>query len=159
MLNLRHMLSSSKANQSRMGMPMLKNPKAKKMMEEALELARKALKVEEEEDKQRCTFCQLDVLAGNLVEHYTSHYSLEQPGMLVKMLVAKNLQASLRCPLNTCKNKEMAVAELDLHIATDHDLLKAVVEEDTRLDEKDKNIFSVGGQSAQCCLGFSRRQK
>ena len=73
MLYLRHMLSSTKANQSRMGMPMLKNPKAKKMMEEALELARKALKVEEEEeDKQRCTFCQLDVLAGNLVEHYTT---------------------------------------------------------------------------------------
>ena len=136
-----HMLSSSKANQTRMEMPMLKNPKAKRMMEEAMELAGKALKIEE--GKQRCVFCQLDVLGGNLVEHYTSHYSLEQPGMLVKVLVAKNYQASLRCPLNTCDNREMAVAELDLHIATEHDILKAVLEEDTRIDEKEvlKNIF------------------
>ena len=63
------------------------------MLEEALELAQKALKVEE--SKQRCAFCQLDVLDCHLVEHYTSHYFLEQPGLMVKVLVAKNSRALL----------------------------------------------------------------
>ena len=133
----------------------LKNPKAARMMEEAMKLARKALEVEE--GRKKCSFCQLEVLGGNLVEHYTSHYSLEQPGLLVKVLVAKNTKVNLRCPLPTCDNQEMEGAKLDLHIATEHDILKAVLEEDARLPEKmviikslfpcEDNLFRVGDNS------------
>ena len=118
-----------------MELPKLKNPKAKLMMEEAMRLAREALEVEE--GRQRCAFCQLEVSGGILVEHYTSHYSLEQPGLLVKVLVDKNSKANLRCPLATCDNQEMEAVELDLHIAVQHHgILKAVLEEDARLPEK-----------------------
>ena len=119
----------------------MKNPKAKRMMVEAMRLAQKAVEVEE--GKQKCAFCQLEVLGGNLVEHYTSHYSLEQPGLLVKVLVAKNTKANLRCPLPTCDNEEMEGVKLDLHIATEHDILKAVLEEDARLAEKKVIIESL----------------
>ena len=117
-----------------MKLAMLKNPQAKRMMEEAMRLAQKALEVEE--GRQRCGFCQLEVLGSSLEEHYTSHYSLEQPGMLVKVLVAKNTRVNLRCPLATCDNQKMEAAELDLHIAREHDILKAVLKEDARLSEQ-----------------------
>ena len=99
-----------------------------------MRLAGKALEVEA--GRQRCKLCHLEVLGGDLVEHYTSHYSLEQPGLLVKALVAKNTKTSLRCPLSTCDNKEMEATELDLHIATQHGILKSVMEDDARLPEK-----------------------
>lgn len=124
-----------------MELPKLRNPKAKRMMEEAMRLARKALEVEE--GRQKCVFCQLGVSGGHLVEHYTSHYSLEQPGLLLKVLVAKNIKVNLRCPLPTCDNQEMEGAKLDLHIATEHDILKAVLEEDARLAEKRLIIKSL----------------
>ena len=124
----------TKEKQKPMELTMLKNPKAKLMMEEAMRLAGKALEVEA--GRQRCKLCHLEVLGGDLVEHYTSHYSLEQPGLLVKALVAKNTKTSLRCPLSTCDNKEMEATELDLHIATQHGILKSVMEDDARLPEK-----------------------
>ena len=113
-----------------------------------------------EESKQRCALCQLDVLDCHLVEHYTSHYSLEQPGLMVKVLVAKNRQASLRCPLNTCKNQEMAAAELDLHIATEHEILKAVLEEDARMEEKGllETIFYWEEKVQEVVLAFGENK-
>ena len=131
----------TKEKQKPMELTMLKNPKAKLMMEEAMRLAGKALEVEA--GRQRCKLCHLEVLGGDLVEHYTSHYSLEQPGLLVKALVAKNTKTSLRCPLSTCDNKEMEATELDLHIATQHGILKSVMEDDARLPEKKlyKSLF------------------
>ena len=146
----------TKEKQKPMELTMLKNPKAKLMMEEAMRLAGKALEVEA--GRQRCKLCHLEVLGGDLVEHYTSHYSLEQPGLLVKALVAKNTKTSLRCPLSTCDNKEMEATELDLHIATQHGILKSVMEDDARLPEK-KLLFPselddvwVIGEDGNCLL-------
>ena len=60
----------------------MRNPKAKLIMEEALVLVERAMEVEEE-GIQVCLLCKVEVEASHMVEHYTFHYTVEQPGALL----------------------------------------------------------------------------
>ena len=104
------------------------NPKAKLIMEEAMSLVERAVEVEE--GVQVCLLCQRKVEGGRMVEHYTFHYTVEQPGALLGRLATSG--CILRCPLPSCSTNEMQVAELNLHLATEHEMLKKVLEVDAR---------------------------
>ena len=104
------------------------NPKAKLIMEEALLLVSRAVEVEE--GVQVCLLCQKEVESRRMVEHHTFHYTVEEPGALLGRLATS--ECILRCPLPSCKPNGMQVAELNLHLATEHDMLKKVLEVDAR---------------------------
>ena len=128
----------------------MKNPKAKLIMEEALVLVDRAMKVEEE-GFQLCLLCKVEV--GHLVEHYTFHYTVERPGALLSALATS--KSILRCPIPSCSPNEMELAELNLHLATEHDLLKKVLEVDVREGRREllKVLFfnhGQGGEEEQC---------
>ena len=104
------------------------NPKAKLIMEKALLLVRRAVEVEE--GVHLCLLCQKEVESRRMVEHHTFHYTAEQPGALLGRLATS--ECILRCPLPACNPNGMQVAKLNLHLATEHDMLKKVLEVDAR---------------------------
>ena len=107
----------------------MQNPKAKLMVEEALVLLKRAIELEQQ-GRQVCLLCKREVEGDHLVEHYIFHYTDEESGALLKALgTCQNL---LRCPFPSCSLNELEVAELNLHLATEHDMLKKVLEVDAR---------------------------
>ena len=118
----------------------MQNPKAKLMVEEALVLLKRAIELEQQ-GRQVCLLCKREVEGDHLVEHYIFHYTDEESGALLKALgTCQNL---LRCPFPSCSLNELEVAELNLHLATEHDMLKKVLEVDARegRDEVLKALF------------------
>ena len=107
----------------------MQNPKAKLMVEEALVLLKRAIELEQQ-GRQVCLLCKREVEGDHLVEHYIFHYTDEESGALLKALgTCQNL---LRCPFPSCSLNELEVAELNLHLATEHEMLKKVLEVDAR---------------------------